>query len=112
MQASHGAYDAIADPTRRRILELLSRGSMPAGAIAHRFRHISRPAVSKHLRILREARLVSTRRNGRNVRYSLQAAPLQDVSRWIQQYEVFWKAQLVSLRRHIEAGLAGGDRDE
>jgi len=64
------AFSAIADPTRRAVLDLLRRGSLPAGQIARAF-SVSRPAVSKHLRLLRRARLVQERREGRNRFYQL-----------------------------------------
>jgi DNA-binding transcriptional ArsR family regulator len=83
-------YDAIADPTRRRILDLLRAGSLNAGAIARRFPRISRPAVSKHLAILRRSRLVVVRKTGRELRYSLDPEPLRAIDAWLHQYEAIW----------------------
>ncbi|MGE5073857.1 MAG: metalloregulator ArsR/SmtB family transcription factor [Anaerolineae bacterium] len=87
MEVRVDPFDAIADETRRRILGLLHRRSLRAGAIAHRFPEISRPAVAKHLSILRRARLVQARRIGREVRYSLNTAPLAEVAGWLRKLE-------------------------
>jgi DNA-binding transcriptional ArsR family regulator len=65
---------------------------------------MTRPAVSKHLRVLREARLVREERNGRQRVYELTPAPLRDVSRWIESYRDFWPANLLSLKRDLEGG--------
>ena len=98
------AFAAIADPTRRSILERLAAGEMAAGDIAEVF-PISRPAVSKHLRILRNAALVREERRGRNRVYRLNAQPLRDVQHWLEQYRVFWEKNLTSLKRHVEAQI-------
>jgi DNA-binding transcriptional ArsR family regulator len=92
-------FAAIADPTRRSILQRLAAGELAAGDIADAF-PISRPAVSKHLRILREAALVREERHGRNRVYRLTAQPLRDVERWLEQYR---EKNLSSLKRHLEA---------
>lgn len=80
------AAAAIADPVRREILELLHAGPRPAGEIASRFT-ISRPAVSRHLRVLRESGLVRDQLVGRQRRYSLDPAPLGEIAGWIEQFE-------------------------
>jgi DNA-binding transcriptional ArsR family regulator len=108
MRAQVAAYDAISDETRRRILDLLKRRTLKAGEIARRFPHISRPAVSKHLAILRRSKLVVARRTGRELRYSLNATPLREVDSWLRQYEVFWDRQLESFKSYVETGK--GDR--
>jgi len=95
-------FAAIADPTRREILQRLASGDMAAGNIAAAF-PISRPAVSKHLRILREAALVQEQRRGRHRVYRLNAQPLREVDRWLEQYRTFWERNLASLKRHVEA---------
>ncbi len=87
MEVGIDPFDAIADGTRRRILDLLRHRLLRAGEIARRFPEISRPAVAKHLRILRRAGLVQARRVGREVRYSLSPAPLREVQAWLRQYE-------------------------
>jgi DNA-binding transcriptional ArsR family regulator len=98
------AYDAIADANRRKILDMLRHHSLPAGGIARRFRRISRPAVSKHLAILRRSNLVVAHRKGREIRYSLRAAPLREVDTWLHRYEAFWDRQLQSFKDYVEQG--------
>jgi DNA-binding transcriptional ArsR family regulator len=96
------AFQAVADPTRRAVLDLLRRGSQPAGQIASAF-PISRPAISKHLRLLRRAHLVREHREGRNRVYQLNPEPLRAVDSWIEQYRVFWTASLNNLKAFVEA---------
>ncbi len=96
-------YRAIAHGIRREILDLLRGGSLSAGAIARQFPNVSRPAVSKHLSVLREATLVAARKRGRERIYSLNAAPLQEVDDWIGRYEEHWQEQLQALKAHLEA---------
>lgn len=99
------AFQALADPTRRAVLDLLRHGSQPAGQIANAF-PISRPAISKHLRLLRRAHLVNERREGRNRVYQLNPAPLKAVDSWLEQYRVFWQANLASLKTFVETEYA------
>src|SRR6478735_7685271 len=80
------AVAAIADPVRREILELLHAGAEPAGEIARRFT-ISRPAVSRHLRVLREAGLVRDELIGRQRMYSIDPAPLREITAGVDQFE-------------------------
>ncbi len=94
-------FYAVADPTRRAVLDLLRQGSQPAGRIASAF-PVSRPAISKHLRLLRQARLVKERREGRNWFYELNPKPLKAVDSWLEQYRVFWQANLASLESFVE----------
>ena len=98
-------FHALADPTRRAVLDLLRRGSQPAGQIASAF-PVSRPAISKHLRLLRRAHLVREHREGRNRIYALNPEPLRAVDSWIEQYRVFWKASLNNLKSFVEAEYA------
>jgi DNA-binding transcriptional ArsR family regulator len=104
--AATNVYVAVADPTRRAILDhLRTAGSAPVTELAAGFR-ISRPAVSRHLRVLRDARLVRERRGGDDGRqriYQLNAAPLHDVAQWVESYRAFWQTNLASLKRHAEA---------
>ena len=95
-------FQALADPTRRAVLDLLRRGSQPAGQIASAF-PISRPAISKHLRLLRRAHLVREHREGRNRVYQLNPEPLRAVDSWIEQYRVFWASSLNKLKEFVEA---------
>lgn len=99
------AFHALADPTRRAVLELLRRGSQPAGQIARAF-PVSRPAISKHLRLLRRAHLVQERREGRHRFYTLNAEPLKAVDSWLERYRVFWRANLGSLKHFVETEYA------
>jgi DNA-binding transcriptional ArsR family regulator len=94
-------FQALADPTRRAILALLQQGSQPVGSIARDF-PISRPAISRHLRILREAELVSEIKIGRNRLYELNAGPLRDVDDWLAHYRHMWQHQLRNLKRYVE----------
>ena len=94
-------FQALADPTRRAILGLLRHGSQPVGSIARDF-PVSRPAISRHLRILREAELVSEIRAGRNRFYEINAAPLRTVDDWLAHYRHMWQHQLRNLKRYVE----------
>ena len=95
-------FSALADPTRRAILDQLRGGSAPVTEIAANFR-MSRPAVSKHLRVLREARLVTEKRDGRQRVYELTPGPLLECAHWLEQYRQFWQVSLLSLKRHVES---------
>ncbi|HZS57627.1 MAG TPA: metalloregulator ArsR/SmtB family transcription factor [Gemmatimonadaceae bacterium] len=94
-------FSALADPTRRAVLDLLRTGSLPAGQIAERF-SVSRPAISRHLRLLYRARLVDETRVSRQRIYTLNVAPLQTVDRWLSQYRAFWEMSLKSLKLVVE----------
>jgi DNA-binding transcriptional ArsR family regulator len=97
-------FAAVSDGTRRAILDLLRRhDEMPAGAIASRF-PVSRPAISRHLRVLRGAGLVTEKRVSQERRYSLVPAPLSQIDRWLAGYRVHWAARLHDLKRYVEKG--------
>src|SRR5579862_7905093 len=98
-------FQALADPTRRAVLDLLRRGSQPAGQIAEAF-PVSRPAISKHLRLLRRAHLVREHREGRHRVYQLNPEPLRAVDSWLEQYRSFWSMSLNNLRTFVEAEYA------
>jgi len=102
---SEATFQALADPTRRAVLDLLRRGRQPAGQIASAF-PMSRPAISKHLRLLRRAHLVREHREGRNRVYELNPEPLRAVDSWIDQYRVFWTTSLNNLKAFVEAEYA------
>jgi DNA-binding transcriptional ArsR family regulator len=89
---------AIADPTRRRVLELVRDRELAAGDIAREF-EISRPAVSRHLRVLRRARLVNERRDGRRRLYRADPSPLGELQTWLDAY---WTARLSALKALAE----------
>jgi DNA-binding transcriptional ArsR family regulator len=101
-RGQEATFQALADPTRRAVLDLLRRGSQPAGQIASAF-PVSRPAISKHLRLLRRAHLVREHREGRHRVYQLNPEPLRAVDTWIEQYRVFWANSLNSLKAFVEA---------
>jgi len=103
--ATEATFQALADPTRREVLDLLRRGSQPAGQIASAF-PVSRPAISKHLRLLRRAHLVREHREGRHRVYQLNPEPLRAVDSWIEQYRTFWSANLASLKSFVEEEYA------
>jgi DNA-binding transcriptional ArsR family regulator len=92
------AAAAIADPTRRRLLELVRDREMPAGELASKF-EVSRPAVSRHLRVLRQAGLVHERREGRLRLYRADPAPLGELRDWLERY---WDERLDALRALAE----------
>ena len=96
------AFSALADPTRRAVLDLLRAGTRPAGDIARAFT-VSRPAISKHLSILRRAHLVEERREGRHRMYHLNPGPLKAVDSWLNEYRQFWTASLNNLKAFVEA---------
>src|SRR6202162_3970475 len=100
--SSEATFQALADPTRRDVLDLLRLAVQPAGQIARAF-PVSRPAISKHLRLLRRAHLVQEKREGRNRLYQLNPEALKAVDSWLQQYRVFWQANLSSLKTFVEA---------
>jgi len=95
-------FGAIADPTRRAILDALRRREHSAGDIAALF-PVSRPAVSRHLRVLRGAGLVKERRVRQSRLYSLSPAPLRQVERWLDHYRMFWATRLQDLKTYVEA---------
>jgi DNA-binding transcriptional ArsR family regulator len=94
------ALVALADPTRRRIVELLADGERSAGELASHF-PTSRPGVSRHLRVLREHGLVRARGDGQRRMYSLDPAPLAELDDWLQRYRSFWTNRLDALDTEI-----------
>jgi DNA-binding transcriptional ArsR family regulator len=94
------ALQALADPTRRRIVELLAEGECSAGELAAQF-PASRPGVSRHLRVLREHGLVQAREDGQRRMYSLDPAPLAELDDWLERYRSFWANRLDALDTEI-----------
>ena len=90
------ALEALADPTRRTIVELLAERELSAGELAAHF-ETSRPAVSRHLRVLREQGLVQARVEGRRRLYSLDPEPLEELDEWLSRYRGFWTNRLDAL---------------
>lgn len=101
MNSTADVFQAIADPTRRSILESLRGAEQPVSALAGQF-PVTLSAVSQHMRVLREAGLVSVRRAGRERFYRLNPASLQPVSDWLGQYEEFWQDKLDALENILE----------
>jgi DNA-binding transcriptional ArsR family regulator len=100
-QAHADVFRAIADPTRRAILDRLRAGPAAVNALADDFKQ-TRPSVSKHLRVLRLARLVSEEKVGRERLYQLRPAALQQVAGWLEGYRSFWQVSLDRLKRRLE----------
>src|SRR5260221_4191164 len=100
-RASQDVFRAIADPTRRAILDRLRAGPANAGALAADF-HSSRPAISRHVRVLREARLVVEERVGRGRLYAIDPVPLQGVAGWIEGNRAFWQSSIARLKRKLD----------
>ena len=96
-------HAAVADPTRRRILGLLAEGDCAAGDLAGAF-PVSRPAISRHLRVLRETGLVQSRVEAQQRIYSLRAAPLEEIDAWLEPYRRFWTNRLDALDTEIRRG--------
>jgi DNA-binding transcriptional ArsR family regulator len=94
-------FRALADPTRREILRLLRSGRKTVGEIKCYF-PISRPAISKHLRSLRSAGLVTTRKDGRTSSCNLNGRPLKAVNDWLRDYESFWSDAMQDLKSYVE----------
>lgn len=107
MPTTADVYGAIADPTRRRILDLLAEAERSASELAAPFQ-MSRPAVSQHLRVLREAGLVSEQRSGRQRIYRLEPGGLREVDLWVSSYQRFWRTRFAALGDYLDA--QEGDR--
>jgi DNA-binding transcriptional ArsR family regulator len=96
-----GVFEALADPTRRRLLELVAAGERTAGDLAAEF-DMSRPAVSRHLRVLADAGLVAWRGEAQRRLYRLRPGPLEQAGAWIESTRDAWAARLDSLERHLD----------
>lgn len=95
------AFEVLSEPNRRRILDLLRQGERPAGDLVGAL-DISQPGVSRHLRVLREAGLVSVRTDGQRRLYSLRPGPLAEVDAWLAPYRRLWSTSLDRLERHLD----------
>ena len=104
MSKRRDPFAALGDPTRRAILDLLrAKPTLTAGEIGAHFRSISRPAVSKHLRVLRESGLVHAREDGRERHYSLDADALGKLYvQWLSKFAPPWEESLATLKRQVE----------
>ncbi len=100
MEMRRDVFQAIADPTRRQIIEFLAAGSMNLNAVAENF-EISRPAISKHIKILTECGLITIRQQGRERFCVAQFDQLKEVTEWTSYYSKFWDKKLNALQRHL-----------
>ncbi len=101
------AFDVLGDPVRRRVLELLADGELPAGAIGEVIQDefgISQPAVSQHLRVLRESGFATVRVDGARRLYAVDATPLEEVDIWLQRFRQFWSQRLDALATELARG--------
>lgn len=104
-------FAALANTTRRTLLRVLVHGGpQPVNDLAARF-ELSRPSVSEHLKILRDAGLVSEKRSGRQRIYQLEAAPLMEIQEWLQPYEQFWRERLKALHALLDEDPEEPDSD-
>jgi DNA-binding transcriptional ArsR family regulator len=94
-------FTVLAEPNRRRILDELVLGERTVGELVERL-SLSQPAVSKHLRVLRDAQLVSSRIDKQHRRYRLQPAPLAEIDDWLEPYRLYWANQLEALQAYLE----------
>jgi DNA-binding transcriptional ArsR family regulator len=94
-------FEAIAEPNRRAILERLRTGERPVGDLIEAT-GLSQPAVSKHLKLLREAGLVSVRPDGQRRLYRLEPEQLATLDTWLKPFRVFWASRLDALEKHLE----------
>ena len=94
-------FDVVAEPTRRRILDLLRERPRRVGELV-KLLEISQPGVSKHLRVLREARLVRVRSDAQQRWYEVDAEPLTEIDSWLEPYRAFWSGRLDALERHLD----------
>ena len=95
------AVEALAQPTRRRILDLLRDGERPVGELVDRL-GVSQPAVSKHLRVLRDVGLVGVRSDAQRRLYRVRPEPLEELDAWLAPYRRMWSQSLDALERHLD----------
>jgi DNA-binding transcriptional ArsR family regulator len=106
------AFDILGDPVRRRILELLAGGAHASGeivAVIGREFGITQPAVSQHLKVLRESGFASVRAEGTRRIYAIEAAPLREVDAWLERFRAFWEHRLEALATEIARGKKARD---
>jgi DNA-binding transcriptional ArsR family regulator len=101
MAAPTSTFDVLAEPTRRRILDLLREDERPVGELVTTLR-ISQPGVSKHLRVLREAGLVEVRHDAQRRFYRVRPEPLAEIDEWLEPYRRLWADRLDALERHLD----------
>jgi len=94
-------FQAIADPTRRAIISMIAHESLNLNSVAEQF-HVSRPAISKHIKILTECGLIEIKQQGRERYCEARLQKLNEVSDWVEQYKQFWNAKLDSLETYLK----------
>jgi DNA-binding transcriptional ArsR family regulator len=99
---ANAVFAAVSNPTRRQILDLLKGGGRPAGELVEAFSALPQPAVSRHLRILREAELVDVSPHAQQRIYSLRPEGLRELDAWVSRYREFWSGRLDSLADHLD----------
>jgi DNA-binding transcriptional ArsR family regulator len=99
--ATTATFDVLAEPTRRRILDLLRERPRLVGELVERL-GLSQPGTSKHLRVLREAGLVSVRKDAQRRWYEVRAEPLAEIDAWLEPYRALWAGSLDALERHLD----------
>jgi DNA-binding transcriptional ArsR family regulator len=99
-------FSAIAEPTRREMLALLAQGERSAGELVDAFPRLTQPAVSRHLRVLREAHLVEVRPQAQQRIYTLRPEKLRELDQWISRYRPYWSERLDALEDHLDGTYA------
>lgn len=112
MIPSMDVFGALADPTRRQVLDLLSRRERTAGELGRAFPAVSQPGMSRHLRVLREAGLVHVRPRSRHRVYSLRSEGLASIDAWLTKYRGFWKTELDALESYLDRTPAAASGPE
>jgi DNA-binding transcriptional ArsR family regulator len=102
-------FEALAEPHRRAILDLLREGELSVGALVERI-GLSQPGVSKHLRVLREAGLVRSRTEAQRRLYAVRTEPLEEVDAWLEPYRRLWARTLDELERHLDRDAKEGSK--
>jgi DNA-binding transcriptional ArsR family regulator len=103
------SFEVLAEPNRRRILDLLLVAERPVGELVGELA-VSQPAVSKHLRVLREAGLVEVRADAQRRIYRVRTEPLRAIDEWLEPYRRLWASRLDDLERHLDAMPDAGGR--
>ena len=104
-------FEVLAEPNRRRILDLLQTSERPVGDLVERL-DLSQPAVSKHLRILRDAGLVDVRADAQRRLYRVRPEPLRALDEWLAPYRRMWAASLDDLERHLDTMTDSGNPED
>jgi DNA-binding transcriptional ArsR family regulator len=103
----NAVFAAVSNPERRQILDMLKSGEKPAGELVAAFPGLPQPAISRHLRVLREAGLVSVSHRAQQRIYSLEPGRLRELDSWVSLYRVFWSGRLDALEEHLDLKYDG-----